>query len=680
MRFFLNLLIVIFVVVAYEVWFLHGLIAGGDFYFTNNLISKTIYPFIYIWTSSGNFGIGGSLGPLIPSLMVYFWPIYIFTDLLHINWQITERIIYLYPFLILTFFSSYFLFKKLFDNKKFAFLSSFMFSTNTYILMLVGGGQIILGLAYGIIPFILLYAIDILNNSKFNLKHSFIFGLLISIQIFLDLRITYITLSAVGLYWLIALLSNKNLNYLLKSLIFVLIIPGIVSALLHAFWLLPTILLHENPLQQLGSAYTTTGAVQYFSFANFENTLSLLHPNWPENIFGKVGFMKPEFIILPILAFTSLFFIKKLKSSNERTYVLFFALLGLIGAFLAKGANDPFGGIYLFLFNYFPGFFMFRDPTKWYTLVAISYSILIPFSVWNIYMLLSSKFKAQRSKWGQIFNFQNLFILLLTSYLLLLIRPALLGQLTGTFKTTSVPSDYIKLENFLYKQNSFSRTLWVPTTQRFGYLTNNHPGIPAETFFNLYNDKNLIQKIASSESLLQNSGVKYVIVPYDSQGEIFLSDRRYSNSLYVQTIKDVGSISWLKPVSGFGKIAVFEVPDPKGHFYIIGQGTIRNNQDVSDQYISPVEYTVDVKNVKKGDVLVFAESYDSGWEASSTKFKVLSSKFDNRFNSFVLPDSGTYSLDVYYTPQDLVNEGVVISLVSLMAVLGYLLWSFKIKK
>ena len=340
---------------------------------------------------------------------------------------------------------------------------------------------------------------------------------------------------------------------------------------------------------------------------------------------------------------------------------------------------------------------MFRDPTKWYTLVAVSYSVLIPFSIWKIYEWLKllpkfqisrlskpdtggqANFKFQINSKNSIFNLQNLFLIIVVLYLLFLIRPAWMGQLTGTFKPTTVPPEYTKLEKFLSSQTSFSRILWVPTTQRFGFYSDLHPEVSGQDFLNLYNEKALVSKIAASEKLLQESSVKYVIVPYDSQGEIFLSDRKYSNSLYVQTIKDVGSISWLKNVSGFGKIAVFEVPDPKGHFYISNQQSAISNQSVIYEYISPVEYKVNLSNVTKGDVLVFSESDDKGWEAKSSSY-TLNAKRYILFNSFILPQSGSYSLDVYYTPQELVNEGVVISLVSLMAVLGYLLWRFKIKK
>ena len=682
---FFFVLLLIFVI--FHNWFSLGLIASGDFGFNFKNQFQNYSIFQYAWSIYQEVGLGGNASPSLWIILNASFPVVLLGQMFHSPWVLIERISYFFPFLILSFFSS-FLISKLIVSNGWRFLASAIFMTNTYILMVVGGSQVQIALSYALSPIIFYLVINLINFgfekiilNKFLILKSISLGIILALQIIFDPRIVYISLFGTCIYLLLKFFESRKIKSFFISLAVAFVIPGITSFLFNAFWLLPTILLRENPLQQLGSAYTTTNAVQYFSFAKFENTISLLHPNWPENIFGKVGFMKPEFLLLPILAYASLLFIYKTKDLRLKNNILFFALLGLIGAFLAKGTNDPFGSIYLWLFSYFPGFIMFRDSTKWYSLVAVSYSVLIPFSIWKIYERFKSlsKFQILNFKFyinfkNKILNLQNIFLVVTILYLLFLIKPALLGQLTGTFKTTSVPNDYIKLENFLYQQNSFSRTLWVPTTQRFGFYSNSHPEISAENFFNPYNDKNLIQKIASSESLLQNSGVKYVIVPYDSQGEIFLSGRKYSNSLYVQTIKDVGSISWLKPVSGFGKIAVFEVPNPKPHFFLQDP-----KSKIEYRSLSPVDYKVELKDVKKGDILVFSESYDRGWEAKGSSY-TLNAKRYTLFNSFILPQSGSYSLDVYYTPQDLVNKGVVISLVSLITVLGYLLWRFKIKK
>ena len=155
--------------------------------------------------------------------------------------------------------------------------------------------------------------------------------------------------------------------------------------------MLPSFISRRNPIEDLGLAYSSLEAVKFFSFAKLEDTIGLLHPNWPENVFGKVGFPKPEFFILPLLAFCSLFFIKN-EEKNKRKYILYFIVLGLLGIFLAKGTNEPFGVIYLWMFNHIPGFVMFRDPSKWYILIVISYSMLIPYSISKIYEYLKSRF------------------------------------------------------------------------------------------------------------------------------------------------------------------------------------------------------------------------------------------------------------------------------------------------
>lgn len=280
----------------------------------------------------------------------------------------------------------------------------------------------------------------------------------------------------------------------------------------------------------------------------------------------------------------------------------------------------------------------------------------------------------------------ELFVGLVVAYLLFLIKPAILGQLGGTFKSSSVPSDYVKLEKFLVGQKQFSRTFWVPTTQRFGYYSPTHPEISGEDFFGVASVSGVLDELtnnrlpreqsslamtdggrSSREKMLQEAGVKYVIVPYDSEGEIFLKDRKYDEKLYQQIVASVSAVPWLTRVPGFGKIAVFEVPNPKGHFYIDGCGLRVTGCRVSSIHmINPTKYEVTVNNVQKGDRLVFSEGYDRYWVArpkmQDARSKMQeSSLYDGRFNSFVLPQSGSYTLTIYYTPQNYVNIGLWIS-------------------
>ena len=191
--------------------------------------------------------------------------------------------------------------------------------------------------------------------------------------------------------------------------------------------------------------------------------------------------MRPEFLILPLLAYAALLF-KTIEKSSRKT-ILFFALLGLIGAFLAKGANEPFGQIYLWLFEHVPGFIMFRDPTKWYLLVALSYSVLIPFSIFHI---------AKKRYY--------IFILVFAFYFLYLLHPALLNNLNGTFKTSSISPEYRQLNEFLSSQQSFYRVLWIPAKHEFGSLSQNHPAVYAQDFFKTTSASAIVKQLKKEDA------------------------------------------------------------------------------------------------------------------------------------------------------------------------------------
>lgn len=689
----------ILIVAIFKSWFINSQIIGGDwpYFFKETLQGFSPVPFS--WRPISGNGLGGQI--LFFSLDSYlYFIVTVFVNSLRIPWEIIYKVFFFGFFLVLSLFSSSYLLKACFTKIRDwqVLVGSVIYVANTYILMLVGGGQMGIAMSYSILPLVLYSFIKLNENIK--LKYSVLFGILFGILVMFDLRIAYIMLLALGIYFLFnikQLIFGKDLKEIVVNISYIFIIPFAVSGLLHAFWILPLLVFHQNPAQSFGAVFTSTDAVKFFSFAKFEDAISLLHPNWPENIFGKVGFMKPEFLLLPILAYSSLFFISKTKDQGTKNYILFFAILGLLGAFLAKGANEPFGGVYLWLFDNFPGFIMFRDPTKWYTLVAISYSILIPFTVWKIYEWLKtyskfSIFNFQFSIKSKIFNSQNLFLLLLISYLLFLIRPGLLGQLSGTFKATTIPNEYIRLEQFLSSQNSFSRTLWVPTLQRFGYYSNLHPAIPAQNLFKTVENTEIIKKMNTQETelFLQEAGVKYVIVPYDSQGEIYLKDRKYNNEIYQKTINEVNKIPYLKQVNGFGKIAVFEVHPPAGgpkdHFYIKDLRPKIDDQSIKYKYISPVEYKLEVKNAKIGDKIIFSENYDASWMARdrNTKFYdwlnlIGSNPYNRLFNSFTLRKSGDYSLIVYYYPQILVNIGIIVSGLTLVLILSVLIYLKKKK-
>src|SRR3989344_3060092 len=370
-----------------------NIFSTGDFslFFLKSVQESLIFPFVWSPTYANGFGQNISF---ILGFNTFFNILSKFlVQFLNLRWEIAEKVFFIPVFFILSFLASY-LFSKLFFREKINPITS--------------------GLAFG---FLLL----------------------------LDPRIAGILLFIILIFNIYQILFEKIAIKTLKP-IFVSLLIGI---LLNAFWILPFLIYREITLN---SAYTNTGIISFLSVAKLEDTMSLLHPNWPENIFGKVYFMRPEFIILPIVAFASLVFLKNRKSEIVN-HISFFVLLALLGLFLAKGVNPPLGFIYQWLADHVPGFIIYRDPLKFYLLIATGFSLLIPFSI----KLLSNKFPIK--------------ILGLAVFVIwfLLIRQLFILGPNGVFKPRAVNPDYYSLNKLLSSDNNFSRTLWVPQIHRFGY-------------------------------------------------------------------------------------------------------------------------------------------------------------------------------------------------------------------
>ena len=679
------LLLAFAILTIFKSWLIPGTISAGDlpYYFPQMMHGIS---FLSTWDVHGA-GMGSNI---LPTLWIELWTTATLKAFYFLTWDAYIRFVWLFPYLIFSTISSFFLSRWYFKNGLFNFLTPFLYVGNTYALLLVGGGQMGIALSYAVAPLSIIAFENFLR--KLTIKSTVIFSVAFAFVFLLDIRIGYILLWLLGIRFLfeIPLLSRIKIRKYL--LLFPL--SGILIASLHSFWLLPTLITHGEAIQQFGEIYTSKGAVQFFSFAKFENALGLLHPNWPENIFGFIHFMRPEFLLLPILAFGSLLFIGKKRSSlrlpqvevstfamtRDELPVLFFVILGLVGIFLAKGTNDPFGFIYLWMFDHVPGFIMFRDPTKWYFLIVISYSVLIPFSLDKISIaihdiVLNSKYKVLRSV-NNILNTKYIILYTFIIYLLFLIRPAVFGELNGTFKINTIPPEYKRLAEYISSQKTFSRTLWIPKAHRFGFFSENHPTVHAYDFFHVASISGVIDMMHKDviPTELRDSSIKYVIVPYDSEGEIFLKDRKYSQSLFIKTDLSVSLLPYLREMSGFGKIHVYKIENSKDHFWI-SESVKKNNINVSYIEINPTQYTINIKDAKKGDRLVFSDSYDSHWVARINSQAVNSNRFENSLNSFILPRDGSYSIEITYTTQKWVNLGLALSGFTLLGICFYLLLS-----
>src|SRR3989344_7423400 len=592
--------------------------------------SRTFSPFwAMAWDYMGNGGIGG---PAFKTIWIDLYAnfVYAITNFTQMPWWLSQRVFWIAPFIGISIFSAYKFSEYFLKDSLSRIISVLIYSFNTYILMILGGGQFGVAFSYALAPLVLFVFFKLLDRPT--VLNVLVSGLASGILIALDPRIASL-IFLVGFFWFV-FFARKFPKVKVKAVVSSLIIAGLINS----YWILP-ILMSRGSISGF-SNYTSLAGVKFLSFATLSDSISLLHPNWPENIFGKIYFFKPDFLIFPLFAFATLL----LKPKKE---ILFFLGLAVFSVFLAKGTGDPFGQVYLFIFDNVPGFSLFRDSTKFYILIALSYSILIPYFIEN----LSGKYK----HWVA-----GAFII----FLLFVLKPAWTGELTGIFKPKPIPVDYLLLKSELNGDEAFYRTMWIPQRQKYGYFDPTHPAISAQDFFKTTNHSQILKNLRMKDvqKLLEESSVKYIIVPTDSNGEIFLKDRKYDPLQYKKTVDFLDKMVWFKRAQGFGNLAVYQTRGYRGHFFIPSGG------EVQGKFINPTEYSIRTDTLQPGDLVVFSEAYDQGWKMGG----VTATPYKSRFNSFFVQN--TEDLKVFYSPQLWVGRGLLLSFATAVGVVSLMVF------
>lgn len=159
--------------------------------------------------------------------------------------------------------------------------------------------------------------------------------------------------------------------------------------------------------------------------------------------------------------------------------------------------------------------------------------------------------------------------LLFISFWLFTIRQAVLGQLGGTFALHSVPEAYVALKNFLVTQPEFSRSLWVPRQSRFAFSSSLHPAVEAQPLFAATSSAMFLDYLRNfnAREKLASISIRYVIVPSDPLGEIFVEDRRYDNRKRKEFVDGLDKIFWLEKLPFVG-IDVYQI-SPYGTMLVL---------------------------------------------------------------------------------------------------------------
>lgn len=654
----------------------------------------------------------GSLGSLSLTLSNWFL-LFAYGILGYLGFasNIADKILVMPPLLLGSSLSSYYLLKKVTNSPTGSFIGSMVFSFNTYSLIL-RTGNLTLSTAFAIVPLGLLLFVMALEGKKPIL--FILVGLIGAIVGSYEFRSLYLLIWILYLYlayhlYFIEQKLNKNKIFIVALLAF---IPLFIILFLNAYWILG-----------LGSVGSITNNNLFNrglfgnGFMNISEALTLFHPFWTAS-------RPTAFIVQPIPIYIwviPLFSILGLIINRDNKLIVFGGLISVLGIFLTKQVGEPFPSVYLWLYNHLPGFNAFREASKFYSLIALGYSILIASFVgwlcknWN------------KTKW-QAFG-KYLVIIFIATIFLWNTKPLITGEIGTLFIPRHIPDDYIKVKDFVLNQPEYFRTLWVPLDSRWSIYTNNHPKLGHVILINSdwlnfvdkrersvnYTEAQQMMEVFKKEgasSLLDLSSVKYVFIPLEDKvnDDDFFVNYGKDRNFYVD---ELDNLRYLKKIDiGTKEVAVYENTNFRPHLYATKEkeSIYKNNpfQSIDFKFINPTEYRISLKNIAEPIYLNFSESYHPDWKLRVGDFNwidalkggdyFLSDKYhfqnDAGLNSFLInpkqiireyprafyklnsDGSLDLTLTLYFKSQSYVYIGFMISVVTLVLCLGYLIFVF----
>lgn len=207
---------------------------------------------------------------------------------------------------------------------------------------------------------------------------------------------------AIILYFIILNFKSDGLNYV-KKFLPLFIFGGLFFIFLNAYFLVPFI---SSFALQYGNQVAITGgiggAIEWAKFiSTYTSFTNLFRLHGDNNWYNKPYLWSWSYLtnpilisasfIYPILAFAAILFAKVKK---ERTIILLFTMVALLGFFFSAGAHPPLGFIYTLMMDKVPGFAAFRSGYyKFIPTVYLSFAVLVGYSLNYLINKLSSRFR-----------------------------------------------------------------------------------------------------------------------------------------------------------------------------------------------------------------------------------------------------------------------------------------------
>lgn len=368
----------------------------------------------------------------------------IFTGILPLNWLggAFEKVLLIFLFTLAGFsIHSYCRFLKL--RVEPSILGGFFFITSPLFFNYTIIGWIHVLLSMGLLPFALITFTKSIKEQK--VSYAIITGLLYSAAMLQSQTLIWYPLAFILLSFFI-ISSKEQVKLCIKS--FAIIFT--IFFLIHSSWLIPTMLLPDQVVSQTVSQFDINRFALRLNYINLLRLWgSLFNYQYESSVSPTLLFLT---LLPPFLAYLALIVRKKDRM------VLFFTVLSLLPPILFMGRE---------LFQYVPFSNVIRDSSRFMTLSALSYSVLIAMSI-DVLLIKGDK-TTPINIYKNLLAYTLLFFILLSSS-----YPFLVGGLYGDSKygydirlrALEYPNEYYEINHLLAKEESSSKALYLPLGDR----------------------------------------------------------------------------------------------------------------------------------------------------------------------------------------------------------------------
>jgi len=508
------LILIVSIAIIYRGWFASGAVAWSDWRFHPASRLNDYWGIPSLWDgANGTGGVNTFGGPLLPVLFAesLFYHI-------GIDFTVALRLAWLYGGLLVCAFATYTLAVELFSSRIAGVISALLAISNTYIALIMTGGQFTVGNGYFWMAPTLLFFYRALRRpipSRLVLP-----ALCVSIQVMYDLRSTYITFGVLLLLALFYVLAQRSVGRALRAILAAtaqFLVIGVVTILVHLFWLLPVHYAQQSGGVSLPTGYDGLFWVHVLSYMHLSHAFALFHPFWYQNNISPQPIeVSPVYFLLPLPIFAV--FLRRRLTFME----LFLFALALLSILFVKGSSAPAGGIYEWMFTHFIGFSLFRDPSKFFQPLALAYALLLGRVASTFPHSIPAETGHAVRGWTKRIVDRTARVLVPAACLglvLLQAVPVAANTTWGALAPQVIPTGYAAFNRYVDRQPEFFRIMWYPTNA-YGSFSSLHPQIALSDVGNNYFSKQLPNPSDSASwaylphamDMLQALSVKYVVV------------------------------------------------------------------------------------------------------------------------------------------------------------------------